>query len=185
MNYSQIMVSFFGSTTPDLFFALGKFHREIIDLASVYHWQRAVLPLAHDYYTSITNFSATSVQLWKYLSAEWQDIVTHLQSPVYFLKNDNDLDLSKRRYLTKFLGSLSLRHPPITSQYSVTTSIQTDGCTFSNCRRAHQCKACGSQHRDKARCTDQSDTNKKSKQEPVASNHQLLALHKTPKGSRI
>ena len=57
------MVSFFGSTTPDLFFALGEFHREIIDLASIYSWQQAVLPLALDYHTSVTNSSATSVQL--------------------------------------------------------------------------------------------------------------------------
>ena len=43
LNYSQIMISFFESTTPDLFFALGEFHREIIDLASIYSWQQAVL----------------------------------------------------------------------------------------------------------------------------------------------
>lgn len=38
LNYSQIMVSFFGGTTPELFFALGEYHREILDLAKVYEW---------------------------------------------------------------------------------------------------------------------------------------------------
>ena len=65
LNYSRIIVSFFGNTTPDLFFALGEFHREIIDLASIYSWQQTVLPLALDYHTSVTNSLATSVQLWE------------------------------------------------------------------------------------------------------------------------
>lgn len=40
LNYSQIMVSFFGTTHPDIFFALGKYHHEILDLAKAYEWQQ-------------------------------------------------------------------------------------------------------------------------------------------------
>ena len=39
LNYSAILFSLFGTTSPALYLALANFHRKIIDLARVYQWQ--------------------------------------------------------------------------------------------------------------------------------------------------
>ena len=53
LEYSAILFSLFGTTSPALYLALANFHREIIDLAQVYKWQGGVLPLAIDLHTRI------------------------------------------------------------------------------------------------------------------------------------
>lgn len=55
LNYAMILIELFGATTPSLHLALHRFHREIINLSTVYKWQRRVLLLAlsrppHPYY---------------------------------------------------------------------------------------------------------------------------------------
>lgn len=52
-NYTMIVMALFGSTNPSLHLALHCFHREMIDLSTVYEWQGGVLLLALDFYTHI------------------------------------------------------------------------------------------------------------------------------------
>lgn len=59
LNNTMILMELFGTTTPSLHLALHRFHREIIDLSTVYEWQGGVLPLALDLHTHIVQSHPT------------------------------------------------------------------------------------------------------------------------------
>ena len=65
LNYSSILVNFFGVAFLSLFYAFLKFHDQILKLGRIYEWQNAVFPLAIDFHTSITPVNHTNVEtLW-------------------------------------------------------------------------------------------------------------------------
>lgn len=67
----MIFVALFGATTPNLYLPLAAFHREIMDLSTIYEWQAAVLPLALDFHTHIIEGHPTDTIRWE-IPAKWQ-----------------------------------------------------------------------------------------------------------------
>ena len=72
INYSMIMVDFFGTATPTLFRTLFLFWSKIRKLSKIYVWQGAILPLAIDYHTEITTSNHTDVDM-RTLPQDWID----------------------------------------------------------------------------------------------------------------
>lgn len=64
LNYTMIMVDFFGSTSPPLCLVLLLFHGKVRKLSKIYEWQNAILPLALDFHTEITTSNHTDVDAW-------------------------------------------------------------------------------------------------------------------------
>ena len=62
LNYSMIMVDFFGAAFPSLFRAFSIFHQKTRGLSKIYQWQNAVLPLGIDYQTEVITGSHTNVE---------------------------------------------------------------------------------------------------------------------------
>ena len=54
INYTAIPVPLFGATVLDLHAVLSIFYTKIPQLAKVYEWQEAIVPLAIEIYTHIT-----------------------------------------------------------------------------------------------------------------------------------
>lgn len=71
LNYAMILMELFGITTPSLHLALHRFHREIIDLSTVYEWQGGVLPLSLDLHTHIVQSHPTDPLRWE-IPTKWQ-----------------------------------------------------------------------------------------------------------------
>ena len=46
LNHTMILMALFGPTIPTLYLALAGFHREIIELSTIYEWQGGVSPKA-------------------------------------------------------------------------------------------------------------------------------------------
>lgn len=59
LNYTMILMALFGPTIPTLYLALAGFHREIIELSTIYEWQGGVLPLALDFHTHVVEGQPT------------------------------------------------------------------------------------------------------------------------------
>ena len=72
LNYSMVMVNFFGIAFPSLFRALLTYHSKICHLSRIYDWQHTVLPLAIDYHSKITTGTHTKVEAWV-LPQHWVD----------------------------------------------------------------------------------------------------------------
>ncbi len=64
LNYSIVMVDFFGIAFPSLFRALLTYYSKICHLSRIYDWQHIVLPFAIDYYSEITTGIHTEVEVW-------------------------------------------------------------------------------------------------------------------------
>lgn len=54
INYTSILATLFGARAPDLHASLTIFYTNILQLAKVYEWQEAILPLAIEIHTHIT-----------------------------------------------------------------------------------------------------------------------------------
>lgn len=146
LNYSQIMVSFFGSTTPDLFFALGEYHREVLDLAKVYEWRQAVLPLAIDYHTHITESSPTTVRLWTLP----QRCVARYCSPLTVLGTSSR---RQKRSKSPATSSKPSRGSDANNQSIICNGFNgRNGCSYPSCKRDHKCKECGSRDHGESHC---------------------------------
>lgn len=70
INYTMIMVDFFGASSPTLFCVLLLFYTRIRKLSKIYDWQGAILSLAIDYHTDITSNDHTDVDAWA-LPQDW------------------------------------------------------------------------------------------------------------------
>lgn len=146
LNYSQIMVSIFGTTTPDLFFALGKYHHEILDLAQTYEWQQAVLPLAIEYHTQITESSVTEAQLWNL-------------PPSRVSRHCNSLTVLRRPSLKRKRSKSPSSIPSKSSRSEANDKSVicngfngASGCSYPFCKRDHKCKKCGSRAHGERGC---------------------------------
>ncbi len=62
LNYSIVMVNFFGVAFPSLFWTLLTDHSKICHLSQIYDWQHVVLPLAIEYHSEITTGIHTKVE---------------------------------------------------------------------------------------------------------------------------
>jgi len=73
LNYTAILIYFFGREAPLLNTRLLAFHNEVIELAGVYQWQEAALRLALDYHTHLADNTKIRVaESWE-LPRLWTD----------------------------------------------------------------------------------------------------------------
>ena len=64
LNYSMVMVEFFGVIFLFLFRILLIYHSKICHLSQIYNWQHAVFPLAINYHNEITTEINTNIEAW-------------------------------------------------------------------------------------------------------------------------
>lgn len=64
INYKSILISLFGATVPNLHLALANFYINILQLAKVYEWQEAVLPLAIKIHSHIVCLRPSDPSNW-------------------------------------------------------------------------------------------------------------------------
>lgn len=131
LNYTMILVDFFGPVSPTLFRVLLLFHAQIRKLSKIYEWQNAVLPLALDYHTEITATDHTDTDAW-FLPRHWIDAYC---SPLNFLNGP-----SKKRTNTATLEG----HIGKKNAGNVCRKFNTKGCGWGKCARAHKCTECDS-----------------------------------------
>jgi hypothetical protein len=145
LNYLGIFFSFFGAQSQGLHNALLRFHGKIIDLAEIYEWQGAVLPLALDHHSNLCSTGPTEIEQWelprhsvdRYCSA---DKVRVKSTTLKRSAPDSSLTKNAKR--------------PDTNNDSVIcrTYNSLEGCNFKWCNRAHKCSTCGSKQHGREQC---------------------------------
>lgn len=143
INYSMIMVDFFGTAAPTLFRALLLFWTKIRKLGKIYAWQGAILPLAIDYHTEITTGNHTDVDTW-ILTQDWID---QYCSPDHILSSNP----SKKRPATSPLEGHSTKKKTL----EICRNFNSKGCSFQDCTREHKCTECASRDHGAHACTIQ------------------------------
>lgn len=128
LNYSMVMVDFFGVAFPSLFRALLTYHSKIRHLSRIYDWQHAVLPLAIDYHSEITTGTHTNVVAWV-LPQHWVD---QYCSPLWVLHNPNTG--SRKRAATSILDN---RNGNKKHTGEICRNFNTKGCSYKECSREH------------------------------------------------
>lgn len=93
LNYIMILMELFGSTTPSLHLALHRFPQEVIDLSTVYEWQRGVLSLALDLHIHIVQSHPIDPARWE-IPTKWQ---ARFCNPLTVLGTQSANDSSKRK----------------------------------------------------------------------------------------
>lgn len=144
LNYSMIMVDFFGVAFPSLFRALSIFHQKIRSLSKIHEWQGAVLPLAIDYHTEVITGTPTNSEDWT-VPQTWID---QYCSPHHVLSN---LSSKKRTATTNAEGHASKKVAG-----EVCRNFNTKGCTFKECNREHKCSECSSKDHGANTCPTKS-----------------------------
>lgn len=133
LNYTMILMALFGPTIPTLYLALAGFHREIIELSTIYEWQGGVLPLALDFHTHVVEGQPTDPTRWL-IPPKWQ---ARFCNPLTVLGFDASGQKRKRPH--------SPTSPAVkkdANDSSVTCiSFNKGVCSRSNCHRKHVCEA--------------------------------------------
>ena len=136
LNYSSILVNFFGVAFLSLFYVLLKFHDQILKLGRIYEWQNAVLPLAIDFHTSITTVNHTDVEAWSDLSQTW---IYQYCTAIHTLKKPG-MGANKRSATSNQEGRPAAKK----GTGETCRNFNTKGCTFAKCAREHKCTECNS-----------------------------------------
>lgn len=144
LNYSMVLVDFFGVTFPSLFRLLLMFYSKIRQLSRIYDWQHAVLPLAIDYHTEITTGAHTNVDAW-FLPQYWVD---QYCSPLWVLQNPTS---GSRKRTTS--SALDNANPSKKNSGEVCRNFSTKGCSYKDCSRDHKCSECNSKDHGASNCT--------------------------------
>ena len=138
ITYTSIIVFLFGATAPDLHSIITIFSTKILQLAKVYEWQEAVLPLAID----PTKWVIPSEFQARFCTPMTQlGMITHQPQA----KRKRSRSPHCRR-VAKQPGGVS-HNPSVTCE-----SFNRGSCTWPGCERAHKCKGCGSQEHGLASC---------------------------------
>lgn len=149
LNYQNILVSFFGKSSPDLHDALHEFYLRILELAKVYDWQRAVLPLAINVHTHISTKQPSDPAVWtipEVFQSRFCNASTTLSGFTTGSASTTS-NASKRKRETSDPGSKPARTSgAATNNASVICEglNSSQGCKFGTCARSHECKGCGS-----------------------------------------
>lgn len=134
--YSDIMFSLFGKTSPDLFSALGIFRSKIHELAQVYEWQAAVLPLTIDAHTDILITQPTEANSWT-IRQELQEFYCTPLKVLSVRRSDKSTPRRRSRSPSR-LGSMSTNNPTV-----ICDNFNKGRCIWRQCVRLHKCKKCG------------------------------------------
>lgn len=141
LNYAQILLAFHGQAVPKLAYALSEYHRDIMDLARTYNWQEAVLLLAIDYHTYITESAPSDPTKWEIPARRIARVCTHatIQSGSTSRSRLISSSDSKRRR-----SASPLRSNADPNDASVKCrNFNSKGCTSRFCKREHKCNICG------------------------------------------
>ena len=143
LNYTMILMALFGPTIPSLYLALAGFHREIIELSTIYEWQGGVLPLALDFHTHVVEGQPTDPTRWL-IPAKWQ---ARFCNPLTALGSDASGQKRKRAH------SPTPASKKDANDISVTCiSFNKGVCSRSNCHRKHVCETCGGKDHGSRTC---------------------------------
>lgn len=143
LNYSMVLVDFFGVAFPSLFRSLLLFHSKIRHLSRIYDWQQAVLPLAIDYHTEITTGTHTDVDAWT-LPQHWVD---QYCSPLWVIQKLTP-GSRKRTASTAFDNTSSGKK----NSGEICRNFNTKGCSYKECPREHRCSECNSKDHGALNC---------------------------------
>lgn len=140
INYTMVMVDFFGSTFPPLCRVLLLFHTKIRKLSKIYEWQNAVLSLVIDFHIKITRTSHTDVDAWT-LPQTWID---------QYCTPHNILPMpSKKRVASTTLE----RSVTKKTAGDICRNFNTKSCTYKECTQEHKCTVCKSTEHGEQTCT--------------------------------
>lgn len=131
INYSMIMIDFFGTASLTLFCALLFFWSKIQKLSKIYVWQGAILLLAIDYYTKITISNHTNINM----QTLPQDQIDQYCLPDHIL----DSTTSKRQ-ATISLFERSINKKKTTK---ICQNFNSNSCFFEGCFCEHKYTGCG------------------------------------------
>ena len=144
LNYTMILMALFGPTIPTLYLALAGFHREIIELSTIYEWQGGVLPLALDFHNHVVEGQPTDPTRWA-IPAKWQ---ASFCNPLTVLGSDIAGQKRKRTH-----SPTSSTPKKDANDSSVTCiSFNKGTCSRSNCHRKHICETCGGKNHGSRTC---------------------------------
>ncbi len=150
INYTGIMVSLFGSTSPELHAALTIFYGNILQLARVYEWQEAVLPMTIEVHTHVVSQQPSDASKW-IIPPEFRG---RFCNPTTLL-GTSSLQTQNKRKRSRSPPSRRVAKQPggATNNLSVICEVFNKGsCSWTNCERAHKCKSCGSKEHGLVSC---------------------------------
>jgi hypothetical protein len=141
LNYSSIMVAFWGADGPKLHAALNQYHLDIIELERTYSWQLAVLPLALNFHIELCSGpKVRDADSWelprRYIDRYCTSIKLRTMAPPPPV-------IPQKRPLTRSQSSANLREPNDDSVVCNGHNTE-EGCTFKRCNRKHECSKCSS-----------------------------------------
>ena len=143
LNYSTVLVDFFGVAFPSLFRSLLMFHSKIRHLSRIYDWQNAVLPLAINCHTKITTGTHTDIDAWV-LPQQWVD---QYCLPLWVLQNP----ASRSRKCTAS-AAFNSTNPSKRNSGEICRNFHTKGCLYTDCSRKHKCNKCNSKDHGASNC---------------------------------
>lgn len=152
-NYSLIMASLFGPTSPNLHFALIRFYGDVLQLSKVYDWHEALLPMA--------------IQLHSYIAAKGPSDPANWTIPPGFqgrfctpmtligMSSLINSGQTKRKRSTSPPSRRVERQPlggDTNNPLFACNSFNKGVCGWANCKRVHKCKRCGSKEHGQKSC---------------------------------
>lgn len=144
INYTMIMVDFFGVNFPTLCHALLLFWTKIRKLSKIYEWQNAILPLAVDYHTDITSANHTDVEAWT-LPQSWID----QYCPPNYIFTTAAPSSRKQAAITPADGHVNKKKVG-----EICRNFNTKECLLGeNCFREHKCSECNLNDHGATTCT--------------------------------
>jgi hypothetical protein len=130
LNYTTIMVSFWGSQDPLLLLRMNAFQLKVVELATIYSWKLAVLPMALEWHLILVRSARTRVSQDWVLDRQHIDLYctqARLKTTVVALAQQG----SKKR-------PRDSEKPPICLNFN-----REQGCKRDDCYREHTCQKCG------------------------------------------
>ncbi len=145
INHHTILVSFFGTTSSYLHAALSQFYQKIFELAKIYDWERAVLPLVIDIHTYISTVHPSDPTVWVFpevFQARFCNASTVLTAFISGSSFGTSPTLKRKREISD-QGTKPARAPcGATNNSAVVCEAfnSVKGCNFPSCERYPQCK---------------------------------------------
>jgi hypothetical protein len=130
LNYTTIVVSFWGSHDPLLLLRMNAFQLKVIELSTVYSWKQAVLPMALEWHLALVRSARIQV------AHDWVLDRQHI-----------DLYCTQTRLRTAIppvAQPISRKRPRESDKPSICLNFNREqGCSRDNCYRDHTCQKCG------------------------------------------
>ena len=150
LNYIAIMVSLFAPITAELKAALITYYDNILQLAQVYEWQEAVLPLAIEVHTYISSLQPSDPTKWV-IPPEVQG---RLCNPGTLIGSTTSQSQTKQKLSRSSPSRRVFKQPggPSNNPTVICGIFNKASCSHENCKRAHKCKGCGSREHGLVNC---------------------------------